>query len=807
MLKNYFKTTFRILWKQKTYTFIHVFGLAIGLASCLLIYKYVTQELNFEAVHSKKDRIFRVNYTSKSTDGIELSGNTPYPLGIAIRADFPDLPAVTRVHSVDEDLVTISPNNRFLEKNILFADTAFFDIFDFEIISGNAKHLLSQPNQLIISETLAKKYFGTENPIGKEVILGNLLKLNIAAIMKSPPENTHLKAEILVSFRSLTKEYIGLSLENWGFISSGSTYVLLPAGYSPERLEARFDGYLAKYLKPDKASKNSLYLQALGDIHFDTAVAADMIKPPINKTFIWIFALIGVFILVIACINFINLSTAQAIERTKEVGVRKVLGAGKNQLVTQYLGEAVVISIIAGIIAVQVAEFSLPFFNNITEKSLSIDLLTNSAFSLLYVTLLLLVGLLAGIYPAFILSGFEPIDSFKNQRNSANNNSITLRKLLVVGQFGITLILIIGTMVVSRQLNFCKNTNLGFDKEAIVMVDVPGPPEAATLKTKLLQHASIEKVTLALGAPTSDNNLTTEINPPNEDFAEDHNTNLKMVDHDYLETFGLQLVAGRWFTEEDEKKTHPSIPFEEQTYQYIINEAQAKALGFSNPEEIIGKKFKTGLRGIAAPIIGVVKDFNIYSLHEHIPPITMVNYPSFYYRAGIKVNTSDLSSSIAHIENVWSESYPDYLFDYRFLDSQLAALYEEESKTFQLIRTFAGLAILIACLGLWGLAAFTINRKTKEIGIRKVLGASTIGLVSMLNFQFAKLVIVAFLLASPIAYWTLGKWLENFAYSINLTPTIFLLAGLLAFAIASLTISFHTIKAAIANPVKALKQE
>ncbi len=806
MLQNYFKTTFRTLWKHKSYSFIHVLGLTIGISCCLLIYLFVKHELSFDQYHSQKDRIYRVNYVSDRAEGREIEGHTPYPMAPAMRTDFPDLAAVARVHFSDDQIIKIDEQKKFKEYDVLFAEPYLLDIFDFEIVAGNGKKALAQPNQVIISESLAKKYFETIDAVGKNLTVDNQLNLTVGAVMKDSPRNTHLHSNILISFESMTEKFLGLDYNQWGFVSAGSTYILLADNMTVDQIRPQFEGYIQKY-REDGPTKRSIHLQALSDIHFQPNIMSDTFAQPVSPEYLWIFSIIGIFVLLIACINFINLSTAQAIERSKEVGVRKVLGAERHQLIGQFLGEALVISFIGGLLAVQMTELALPFLNQLMDQSLVLNILENPMTLLITLIIVIVTGLLAGGYPAFVLSNYEPVTVLKGQgTTTGTKSSLLLRRSLVIGQFGITLVLMIGTIVISRQMNFLKNKDLGFNKDAVLVIEIPDAPKEI-LRTELLQNPNIEEVSFNLGAPTSGNNFNTSAWRTDQSSDEAARTNIKPVDRHYLKTYGLELIEGRWFKEQDDKNVLIDLDNKTKPYVFVVNEVQATKLGYASAKEIVGQKIHIGLNSIVGEVIGVVNDFNVASLHDEMEGVIMMNFPHFFAQAGVKMKPTELSKSLAFVEKTWSKHYPDYLFDYSFLDNELAEMYDAEERIFFLFRIFSGLAILIACLGLWGLAAFTIKKQTKEIGIRKILGASTWSLLGALNFQFAKLVIAAFIIAIPVAYYALKQWLANFAYAIDINIGAFLLAGFAAIIIASLTISFHTVRAALANPVKALRNE
>lgn len=806
MLRNYLKIALRNLSKHKLNSFIHILGLSLGMGCCLLIFLFVRKENSFDKYHSNADRIYRVIKDATSATGLNQSGNTPYPLAEAIRLDFPEIEGAARFHAQTEAVIAISPELKFKE-DIYFAEPQLFEIFDFKPITGEPSQILREPGKAILAESYAKRFFGTDNPIGKKIKIDSNLDFIVEGIIKDLPKNTHLQGGIFVSYTSFTEDYLGFDPNSWGVTIAGSTYVLLPKGYQPEQLERQLEYIVQRNYNENEASKLTFRLQPLKDIHFSSDYTADGTATPVSTTYLSIFSLIGVLILLVACINFINLSTAQAVKRAKEIGVRKVIGAKRSQLIKQFLGEAFLITFLAAIGAVIFVELSLPKLNELLEFNLVIEWFKEPVLILYVVLGLIVVSILAGLYPAFVVSGFSPTIAIKQKVSGKRSGTFLLRKGLVTAQFAISILLVIGTLIVSGQLKYFLNKELGFNKEALVVLSVPDAEIDPVTKEEWLKNANVQNVSFALGAPTSPNNIHTSLYPNPLDESNEYDINLKPVDAAYQNTFGLELVTGRWFTEEEHRKSLRSVPRAEREYYLVVNETLAKTLGYASAQEILNEEFGLGINGIRARVIGVVKDYNLTSLHEAIDPLVMMPLPQLYYNVGLKINTDDISSTMGHIEKVWSASYPDYLFEYNFLDESLAQLYESETQLLLLFKIFAGIAILIACLGLWGLAIFTIDRRTKEIGVRKILGASIGQLTNLLSSEFARLVILASVIAMPIAYWGASKWLQSFTYHIDLNIWTFLLAGAIVLILAWLTVGYHAIKAAFSNPVEALRYE
>lgn len=807
MLKNYLTVAFRTLKKYKLNTFIHVMGLAIGMACCLLIFLFVQTERSYDRYHSRADDIYRIVRAEQSASGIHYDGNTPYPLAPALRSENDDFEKVARVHFHSDGLVQLENGEKHME-NALFAEPALLEIFDIPIVEGAVLEALGQPNQVVLTQRLATKYYGAESPLGKTLRLDNQLDLTVGGVVEDFPNNFHLQEGILVSYESFSTEFMGFNIENWGVTLSGSTYVLLPPNSVVETVNRGLAHLVAKHMPEDRSSLSmTLSLQALKDIHFDTQFPASGATDPINPLYLWVFSLIGFLILLVACINFINLSTAQAIRRAKEIGIRKVVGARRPELINQFLGESFLIVAGALVFAIILAELGLPKLNQLLALQIQFNWLDNPQFLIYLLGFGLIVGLIAGIYPAFVLSGFKPVRAIKGKIVTSQGGRNTLRQGLVALQFGISILLVIGTFVISRQLHYFLNKELGFNQEAIILLDMPERDHFETLRNEWQRDPTIEQVSFALGAPTSQNNIHTGYLPNPADESISYDVAFKPVDANYQKTFGLELLAGRWLTEEDFKKSAPEIPGEEREYAFVVNETLVKQLGYATPLEAINHRIALGVNGMAGNIIGVTRDFHMTSLHEAIDPLIMLHFPRYNYRVGLKLNTSDLPETLAHIETVWNNKFSTYLFKYEFLDESLQQLYESETRLLGLFQLFAGLAIFIACLGLWGLATFVTERRTKEIGVRKVLGASAQHIIVMLSSEFVRLVGIAFVLAAPLAYWGTKEWLQNFPYHITPGIGLFLLAGLLVLLVAWIAVSYHAIRAALSNPIKALRYE
>ncbi|GAB3916131.1 ABC transporter permease [Larkinella terrae] len=805
MLRNYFKIAWRNLLKHPTTTSIHLIGLTLGLTTCLLILLFIQNERGYDRNLKLGDRIFRVNLIRTTGAEVEKSGITPYPLAPAMRVDFADWPKVTRIHADRDISVLVSPQNVLKEDNVVFAEPEFLDLFEFEMLEGNGKKILAEPNQVILTQKTARKYFGSAPAVGKTLRLNNDLKVQVAGVMRDAPVQTNFPVSMLVSFSSM-KTYFSFGIDQWGLRSGGSVYAVLPEGKSPEQYAARLRQAEKKYFSARDGETSTLVLQPLHDIHFNAEYEGTILAPAISPTYLYVFGIVGLFVLLIACVNFINISTARAMKRAKEVGVRKVIGATQGQLVWQFLSEAFWLSGVSALLSFLLTNGMLPVVNDFMQKQITAPSLQTS---LILAVLALFTALLAGLYPAFFLSRFRPIRVLKTASETGRGPSgrAWLRQGLVVFQFAISLILAVGVLVIYRQMNYFRQKDLGFSREAIVTVAIPDSKKMAVLGTALRQIPGVERLSFALGAPTSPNNFGTDMRPDPSNPSRKVGISLKIADADYLQTYGLKLMAGRFFNHRDTLSSASSIPEEKRQYVFVVNENTVKALGYAKPEQAIGRKLRVGNNDIDAEIVGVVKDFHTSSLHKPIEPMVMMNFPTFYYSVGLKLRTSNYAATMTAIENAWKEIYPDGLFEAKFLDDSLQELYEDEQRQFSLLRVFAGIALIICCLGLWGLASFTIERRTKEIGVRKVLGASVTGIVALISKDFLKLVLLALIISTPIAWYVMEIWLKAFSYRIDVEWWVFALVGTVSVLIAFLTVSFQSIKAALTNPVKSLRSE
>ncbi len=805
MLKNFFTITFRSFIRNWNYTLINSLGLSVGIASCLIIFLIINFELGFDKFHSNNEHIYRVVHDLENASGVGHSSVTPYPFANAFRSDFPDIPLVTQIHYDDQAQVTFGAE-KIKVSEIIFADSLFFSVFDFEVVEGNPRAELGQPGKVFLTESLAKKIMKPGSH-GK-ITLNNKLDLEVVGIIKDPPANSHLTFSMIVSMPSLTKEYLGLPMDEWGMNRSGYCYIVLPPSMKSAAVEERFKSFVEKYYKKDESGEETYHLNPLSEIHFSEAYESNPADTPgASKTNLIILGLLGGFILVVACINFINLSTALAIKKSREVGVRKTLGASRRELTRQFLLEALMLTLVSTVIALVIVELTIQPIGTFLGKEIIFSIGNNFTVIFFLLGIVIFTTITSGSYPAFVLSHFNPVTVLKNKISNLGTSGAVTRKYLVTFQFLITQVLIMGTLIVANQMEYFRSKPLGFNKEAIVNISLPETSkERRELFNSLLQTtAGVEHVSFSLGAPTSENNFSTGFYLTERGNQERFDTKIKPVDRNYIQTYGIELVAGRWFTESEEKAME--LPKEERFYSYVVNEALVRKLGFASNEDIIGKKITTGLNDINAPVIGVVKNFHTESLHQEVAPAVLLPYPYFYYDAGISMQGGNLSQTMKLVEKAYAKAYPEYIFEYSFLEEHLGNMYREEERSFTLMKIFAGLSIFISCLGLFGLVSFLTQQKIREVGIRKVFGASVQNIVYLFSKGFVGLIMLSFLIAAPLAWFVMNRWLEGFAYHTVIGVSVFIVAISSTTLIALLTVSYQSIRAAIANPIDSLRSE
>lgn len=807
MLKSYFILTLRNFFRNRGYALINVLGLSLGLTSCIIIFLVIDYDLSFDKFHSKYDHIYRIVQEVESASGTSYSTVTPYPLIKAFRNDFTDVPLVTQIHYQGEALLT-NGSEKHIVDDVLFADSLFFEVFDFKVLSGNPSVALGEPGKVFLTQSLADKILKG----GETHIKVAKLELEVAGIIADPPPTSHISFTMIVSMPSLTGDFIGgFPLDRWGLRARGYVYAVLPEEIKPESIVSRFKAFTDKYYPEDEAKVTTHQLQPLSKIHFDE----QYINNPGHATNIdvkdfIVMAILGAFILVIACINFINLATALSEKKSKEIGIRKTLGAQRGQLTFYFLSETFLITLFAVLLSLGATEWLLNWLNPFLEKEINLPLFSNPVLLIFLLGLVTSTTLLAGFYPALVLSKFNPSAVFRNSFSTPGSTGAFVRKGLVIFQFLIAHVLIISTLIVADQMRYFRNKPLGFDEKAVVTVSLPDNKKVSrrALQTRLEAIPGVSSVSLNVGAPISNNGIYTGFFLSEKGIEGGaFSIGFKFVDLNYLETYNLQIAAGRWFNATDEKLSDTDIPEEDRKYVYIVNESAAKKLGFHDPAEIIGKLITTGIGDISAEVVGVVKDFHVTSLHSEIEPVGFALVPDYYYEAGLKLKSENLNETLKLIEKSWTEVFPEYYYEYEFLDDHLASLYENDQKTFMLFKIFAGISIFIGCLGLYGLISFVANQKRKEVGIRKVMGASVSSILVLFSKEFVRLIIIAFVLAAPLTWYFMNQWLQTFAYKIDISWFIFIAGFLAILIIVLLTIAYRSFVAARANPAITLRAE
>jgi ABC-type antimicrobial peptide transport system permease subunit len=785
MIKSYITIAFRNIRRNWSYSFLNIFGLTLGIASCLILFLVVRNELTFDN-YSKANRIYRV-----TLNAIDFNSNVSLAVAPKMRNDFPELEQVSQVMYSQEVMIKIN-NNRFKEKDFAFADEHLPQIFDFQWISGDPKTALKEPNSIVLTESIAKKYYGNIDPMGQVINVENQFNAKITGVIRDLPPNRSVPLQILMSFETIRNQ-VKDNMNNFWDIGGGFfTFILLPPNYPIQRVKDRIPQFLHKNwnLNPKEVR---LPLQPLKDIHFDQRYINNVVTPTSKDTY---YALFGVALLIIitACINFVNLATAQAIKRAKEVGVRKVLGANRSQLIRQFLGETTVLVLFSLILGVALAAIFLSGSSAWLNIKLDPTQLAQPIVITYILGISIMVILIAGLYPAFVQSAFQPVDSLKD-KGAKYVKGFTLRKGLVVAQFAISQILIVGTIIVANQMNFFENQDLGFSKEAIVSFYIPNNAKKDVLRQQLVSNPGVEQVTFSNGAPSYNNNFSS-LTAPDFGIIKDDVSEIKFVDENYIDMFGIKILAGQKVIRRASKDT---------IITGVVNETLIQKLGITDPNKAIGKHIK--LSGTDVTIVGVVHDFQSESKHKKRRACVLAYNTNAFFMASVKIRPGVMTKTIDQIGKSWSALFPDNLFEYKFLDDHIASFYIQEQKEYTAFKIFSGIAIVIGCLGLYGLVMFAAAQRTKEVGIRKVLGAPLMSIIGLFSKEFVTLIVIAFVIAAPVGYWMMSNWLNNYAYHISIGPGIFLVAIVASFAIAAITIAYQTIKAATVNPVKSLRSE
>jgi putative ABC transport system permease protein len=798
MFKNYLKITVRNIMKHKAYSSINIVGLALGMAVCILIIGYILDELSFDRYHTKADRIYRLGLNGSLAGNDLIAAISNAPTAPALRAEFSEIENTVRFGGMSQAVVTYQ-NLQFTEEGVLFADNSVFGIFTYPLLRGDAKSALRTAYSVVITEDIAVKYFGDVDPVGKTLLFNNQDEYTVTGVMENVPSHSHLTFDMLCSFETYYAKN-RRAMEAWVPFNY-YTYVLLQEDADYEELEKKLPMFVEKTMGPTFQAMGAtlaLFLQPLTRIHLHSNLEYDTDNSDIS--YVYIFSAIAVFILFIGCINFMNLATARSVNRAKEVGIRKVLGSVRSQLIRQFMGESMMTSFISLMAAVLLVHLTLPLFRSVTGREFSLHFGDFPWLIPGYLLLALIVGLVAGSYPAFFLSAFKPVRIF--QRFSGKTGSHHFRNILVVIQFAISIILIIGTVIITRQLVFMKNRGLGFDKEHVVVLPIRNsriPGSLDTFKEELKKSNGVMSVAASSHVPGQ----TPFVGPVfPEGYPEGQSVLIRDLnaDCDFVPTMGMEMIAGRNFSREFSTDSEESV---------IINETAAQRLGWDDP---VGKKIYI-LMGddpderSAKTIIGVFRDIHMVSLHKVIEPMYINNQNDRLGALSIRIREGDVQETLTFLEAKWKEAEPNRPFDYYFLDESFDSHYRREEKLSTIFSYFTAFTLLVACLGLFGLASFTAEQRTKEIGIRKVLGSSIVGILFLLIKEFTKWVVVANIVAWPLAYFALHRWLQHFAYRTDMSLWMFLLSGVLALLIALITVGYQAVKAARANPVMSLRYE
>ena len=803
MLKNYFKTAFRNLLRKRGYALINIFGLATAIAACMLIFLVVSYEKSYDTFQPDFKSIYHI-YTKTNNSGEEFyTSGIPFPALAALRTDIPQV-KIGSLYATYGSQVTVldkqnnpDPSKKFIEDmGLYYCDPQFFEVFSYKWLSGNEK-VLAEPNVIVLTKSTATRFFGDwQSAVGRWVLINNLYTMKVAGILEDTPDNSDFQFTMIGSAKTMASFPDHEDRLDWGNTTSNfQLFTRLPPGVSEESISKQLQQLAVKYYKNTGPSKRVNMLQPLSDIHFNQDLSALGTHSTSYST-LYTLSFIALMIIVMACINFVNLSTAQAVTRSKEIGIRKVLGGSRTQLFWQMIIETKVVVLISALLAVGIALLALPHLKHVASIPENLSLFTSYNIAFLLICMIV-VTFLAGAYPAMILSGFKPVQAIKNKVTSATVGGISLRRALVVLQFAISQVLIISTIVAMQQMDFIRTADLGFNKDAVLVVQSPTDSTVlsrqSAFKEELLRLPGVQSVSYSSDMPSSFGNWGTN-------FAYDHKDDenftlyLKIADDDYFKTYGLEFLAGRPYSKSDSMK------------ELVINEMLLKKLNIKNPQDAIGKELRTG--GNAwKPIVGVVKDFKNNSLRDEVKPTMISQGKHNYGVVSVKLHSSNLENTRASIQKLWDKTFPEYVFSSKYMEETINEFYYQENQLALMYKIFAGWAIFISCLGLYGLVSFMALQKTKEVGIRKVLGASVGSIVYLFSREFTLLIGIAFVIAAPLAWYFMNKWLSDFVFHVHIGVSVFIIALLLSVVIAWISVGYKALRAAIANPVKSLKSE
>ncbi len=809
MLKNYFKTALRNLSRNKVYSILNIMGLALGIGCALVIYKVIVFENSFDKHQSNYEDIYRVVGQGIRAGEVSKGMGTPHPVGPAIREDYPEIRHVTRTHYVGGDQINVKEGSEvkkfLLEEGVAYLDHSYFNIFSVNFVAGDPETALTEPNTAVISEAESRKFFGFEEgkeseAMGRTLNVGNLQDFKIVGVISDPPESTNFPFTVLLEYNAqgASNPYFG-EAKRWNSTSSSTnTYVLVGQGFQSESFDRKLIDFVEKHYEEGASERRRFVTQPLADIHFDQEYGNYIYStsPALLKA----LTIIAIFLILTACINFINLATAQAANRSKEIGIRKAIGGYSKQLVIQFFTEIALITLVALFCSLAIAEFLFVQLETVIGTRLTLDLFSNfETIGFLFI-LLILVSFLSGFYPSILLSSMNTVKALKSKITAKDHSGgLNLRKTLVVAQFTISQFLIIGTVIIAAQMKYFMEKDLGFEKEAIIKSYLPERDEVknSRFKSMMLSNPAIENITFSLSSPTGNSNSHSNFNYPPLEIEEDFNASYKPADEEYVNLYGLEILAGRDIQKDDSSN------------YVIVNQRIANLMGFKEDYAgAIGESLTSGwIRG-NLKVIGVMKDFHSQDLSEDFQYVMLLRDPEIYYELAFKTKDgANVNAAITHFEDTWEKVYPEFVLDWQFYDEELAENYEQEQSVATLMSTFSAVSIIIGCLGLYGLIAFIAANRTKEVGIRKVLGASIMSIIGKFTKEVFILVIVAFLIAAPVAYYILEQWLNDYEFRIEIGVGFFALAFLSTLIIAAITVSHRTISTALINPATTLKDE
>jgi len=806
MFRNYFKTAYRNIFRHKGFSFINIAGLALGLTACLLIGLFVHDELQYDKFLPAGEQVYRIYNDKSAQEAGEVLAVVPPMFGTTLEQSIPEVETVVRILMLQFDANNLveAGEKSIYEKGRFFTDPEFFEVFQLPFIYGSPEKALADPSSIVISDKFSRRVFGDIDPVGREVSVDKTPF--IVRGVFSTTERFHLPVNFVLPLEAA--ELPEERMKNWGW-QQFYTYVKLKKGADPQAAQAKFRSIVDKQVDPEtnQSFKYLPYLQPLHDVYLYSATFKHDQSIKGNITYVRALSIIAIFILLIACFNFVNLATAKSLQRAKEVGVRKAVGASRSQLMVQFLSETVLLTLVSVIFSAALTSLLLPSLNEFTGKEMTFNLFKEPLLLLLLLLITLVVGVLAGLYPAMVMSGFKPVKVLKSAVvvDSKVGKIQWLRHGLIVVQFALSIFLIISAMIVYRQVSYLHNKDLGFNKDQIMFFQLRGEnmfENHEAFKSELMKGPGIKDVSIGYGFP-GDATAGDRIIVPKGGEQVHHSATLLMVDFNYINTLDVKVIAGRPFSKDYKTDADQA---------YMINETAVKELGYDTPEKALGQTLywptwdapdsvKEG------KIIGVVKDFHFKSLYDKVDPTVLQIYPGANFKVAVKMESQNVAGSIEHVKDVWDKFSPDYPVEYIFMDDNFQKMYRSEDKLKSLLTIFTAIAIFVACLGLFGLAAYAAERRKKEIGIRKVLGAETSSIVTLLSRDFLKLVVVAAVIAFPVAWYAMQKWLQDFAYRIDIPLWVFLVAGIVAALLAFLTISYQALRAASANPVNNLRIE